>query len=178
METEVNKKELFVYLNKYMKDDPNDMNQFFDWLLEDYYLLFLNDSLQEIKYEFELENYISFLKKAIYLRFNAIINEEENDPIRFFSMKILWLESNKEYIEKLLDIYQKLSINEENLLTKIDKIIDSQEIQYEISDRSPQFTEEYNSSFFLLNESLLKISINNYEMYKKIMPKDFLILMN
>ena len=172
LESEIMSKDLFKFLNQLDKENySEDLNQFYDWLLNDYFLLFLSDSLQDIKYDFHLlENYKKFLKKCIKLRFNIL---EKNDFINSFAKKILWLESNKGYIDILIDIYKKLSINENNLILKIDKIIDSQEIQYEKSERCPYFTEEFNAPFFFLNESLLKISISDYEIYKKIKPKDF-----
>ena len=169
--SEINKKDIFNYLNNLDKEYSNDLNQFYEWLLDDYFLLYLSDCLQDIKNEFsQMENYKQFLKKCISLRFN---NQFDDDPLLSFAKKILWLESNIVYISALLDIYKRLSINEENLLLKIDEIIDSQAIQYERSDRCPQFTEEFNSAFFFLTESLLKISITNNEMYIKIKPKDF-----
>ena len=172
LETEINKTEVFSCLNKLGNDYPNDCKQFYEWLLEDYFMLYLSDTFENIKNEFwKLDKYKNFLRKMVFLRFNI----SGNDYIQCtsFAKKILWLESNKDYIDIILDIYKKLLINEENLLSKIDYIIEHQEIQYEISERSLQLTEEYNSAFFLIMESLLKIIISDYEMYQKIKEKDF-----
>ena len=117
-------------------------------VLDDYYLLFLSDTLQNIKNSFDnLEDYKKILKKMIYLRFS---NEEKeiNDIVKSLSMKMVWLESNSEYISILLNMYQALSLQEKNLFNKIEKIIDNNEIKYEVSERSPHFTEEVNSAFF------------------------------
>ena len=169
LETEFIGKDLFKFLNKIDEKYLNDLKQFAELLLDDYLLLFLSDSSQDIKNDYyQLDNYKEFLKKCIDLRLG---NSIENDPIETFCMKILWLESNKTYIDILLDIYKKLLINEEDLFSKIKDILNNNEIIYEI-DRSPEFTEEFNSPFFFMIESLLKITISDYEMYKKIKQKD------
>ena len=179
LEDEIIKKDLFLVLNNMVEEYPNDANQFYEWLLEDYYLLYLSDTFQDNNDGFnKMEDSKNFLRKMIFLRFNtgAVVNDFE--PINSFSQKILWLESNKEYIDILLDIYQKLSVNENDLLKKIENIIDNQEIKYEISERCLKLTEEFNLAFFLLIESLLKISVSDYEIYKKIKPQDFPKFMN
>ena len=174
LEDEINKKDLFIILNNVAAEYPEDSKQFYEWLIEDYYLLFLSDSFQDKSYGFDqLENTEKFLKKAIFLRFNSGEDINDIEPINQFSKKMLWLEANKEYINILMDIYLKLSVNGNDLLIKIDNIIENQEIQYEVSERCPKLSEEFNLAFFLLTESLLKISISDYEIYNKIKPQDF-----
>ena len=106
-------KDLFKFLNQLDKENKEiyskELKQFYDLLLNDYYLLFLSDSSLDIKNDFyQLDNYKQFLKICIKLRFNIL---EDNEFINNFAKKILWLESNKGYIDILLDIYKKLSTN-------------------------------------------------------------------
>ena len=63
------------------------------------------------------------------LRFNTGNEGEEIDYIKSFVRKILWLESNKEYISILLNIYKELSTQEKYLYRKIETIIDNKEFQ-------------------------------------------------
>ena len=179
METEIIKNELFQKLIECGKENPEDNRQFYEWLLEDYYLLFLSDTLTNLKKSFNnLEEYKNFLKKMVFLRFNAGKEVEEVDPLKSFAMKIVWLESNSQYISILLKIYQKISVHEKNLLNKIDKIIDNHEINYEISERSPKHTEEINSSFFFMMESLLKIITTDFEIYNNLKDEEFYDFIN
>ena len=105
LKTEFIGKDLFKFLGVLDENYSNDLNEFYELLLNDYLILFLFDSSQDIKNDFQqLENSKEFIKKCINLRFNKMI---ENAPIENFSMKILWLESNKIYIDILLDIYQR-----------------------------------------------------------------------
>ena len=179
METEINKKELFQKLIDYGKDYMEDSRQFFQWLLNDYYLLFLSETLQDIKNSFnDLEDYKNLLEKMIFLRFNLVEEGDEVDPIKLLAMKIVWLESNSEYISILINIYQKISLHEKNLFRKIDNIINNKEIKYEISDRCPPHTEEINSPFFYILESLLKIITTDVEIYINLKGQEFYDFIN
>ena len=179
METEINKNEIFQLLNEIGKKFPEDSKIFYNWLLDDYYLLFLSDTLQDIQNAFgSLENYKKILNKMVDLRFNVAAENENIEPLSSLAMKMVWLESNSQYVSILLNIYQKISIHEKNLFNKIEKIIDNKEIQYEISDRSPHFTEEVNSSFFNIMESLLKIITSDYEIYQNLKKQDFYDFIN
>ena len=175
METEINKSELFQKL-KECKASSEDIKKFFGWLLDDYYLLFLSNILQIKKSFNDIEDYKNILKKMVNIRFGD--GMEGNDPIKDLAKIMIWLESNNQFISIILDIYQKLSIQEKNLFNKIEKIIDNKEVQYEISKRSPQFTEQVNSSFFLIIESLLKIITSDYDIYKNLKNEEFYDFIN
>ena len=181
METEINKNELFQILNECGKEYPEDSKQFYEWLLDDYYLIFLSDTLQNIKNSFiEIEDYIKILKKMIFFRFNLGNEVEEIDPVRNLAKKMVWLESNSQYISILLNMYSKISskINEKNLFNKIEEIIEKKEVQYEISNRSPQHTEEVNLPFFNIMESLLKIITSDFDIYRNLKKQDFYDFVN
>ena len=179
LETEIIKNELFMKLIESANEHQGDSLKFYEFLINDYYLLFLSDSLIDINnlYENNLFDYISILKKMIYLRFNTGNEGEEVDPIKSFARKILWLESNNEYISILLNIYRKLSSQEQYLYNKIESIIEKQEIKYD-TKRSPPHTEEINAPFFYILESLLRIIITDYDIYKTLRPEKFYDFIN
>ena len=173
METEINKNELFQQLNEFGKKYPEDCKNFYELLLDDYYLIFLSDTLQNIKISYNnLQDYKNIIKKMINLRFSEE-EKEMNDNIKSLSMKMVWLESNSEYISILLNMYQLLSLQVYDLFNKIEKIIDNKEVKYEVSKRSPHFTEEVNSSFFNIMESLLKIITSDFEIYENLDNQEF-----
>ena len=181
LETEIIKNELFMKLIESANEHQDDSLQFYELLINDYYLLFLSDSLNDINELYENNNlidYISLLKKMIYIRFNTGNEGEEVDPIKSFARKMLWLESNNEYISIILNIYRKLSSQEKYLCNKIEGIIEKKEIKYEISQRSPAHTEEINAPFFFILESLLKIIITDYEIYETLKPENFYDFIN
>jgi hypothetical protein len=91
---------------------------------------------------------------------------------------MIWLESNRQYISIILNIYQKISNSEKDLYSKIEKIIANKDIQYEISNRSPPYTEEINSPFFYVLESLLKIITSDFELYERLKNQDFYDFIN
>jgi hypothetical protein len=108
METEINKNELFLMLKKCEKENLNDSNQFYNYLLDDYYLIFLSEN--SIKSLDNLEEYKNLLKKMVNLRFNYEKGIDEGDPIKSLAKKMVWLESYSEYISIILNIYQKISV--------------------------------------------------------------------
>ena len=171
METEINKNELFQMLKKCEKENLNDSNQFYNYLLDDYYLIFLSENL--IKSLDNLEEYKSLLKKMVNLRFNYEKGIDEGDPIKSLAKKMVWLESYSEYISIILNIYQKISVYEKNIFQKIETIIDNNEIEYEISERSPHFTKEINIPFFYIMESLLKTITKESDIYQNLKDQEF-----
>ena len=54
METEINKNELFQKIIDFGKEFQEDYRQFFEWVLDDYYLLFLS----------EIEKAVTFLSDS------------------------------------------------------------------------------------------------------------------
>ena len=164
LETEINKNELFLQLIECGKDYQENNRQFYEWLTNDYYLLYLSDTLPDIKNSFkELEDYKNLLKIMSNLRFDSEDGAEELDPIKSLAMKMVWLESNNEYISILLSIYQKIALYKKNLFKTIDSILEKKEIVYEISDRSPEHAKNINFPFFFIMESLLKIITTDFD---------------
>ena len=175
VDIEINRNEIFKILNELQSKNPEDSNQFFEFLLDDYYLIFLSQIIPNFKECHRgLEDYILILKKMIYLRFNDDIEIEETSPLKSFSKKILWLESYSEHISSILNIYQNILAYEKDLFNKIEKMINDEVVSYEVSERSPEFSKKVNSPFFYILEPLLKIIISNIDLYKKLEKQDFL----
>ena len=176
MEIEINKNELLQKLIEYGKDYPDDNRQLFNWLTDDYYLLYLSHIFPDIKNSFnDLEDYKKILKKMLQLRFDSENVAEE--PIKALAMKMVWLESYNEYISIILNIYQKISKHFKDLYNKIENIIENKEIIFEISKRSPKHVEKINSPFFYIMESLLKIIITDFD-FKILKDDDFINFIN
>ena len=134
--------------------------------------------MQDIKDSYnELDDYKNILNKMIQLRFNLDNQEEELNQIKFLAKKMVWLESNSEYIAILLNIYQKLSHNIKNLYNKIDKIISGGEIKMEISERSPEWAKEINAPFFYIMDSLLKVITSDFD-FKSLKEQEFYDFIN
>ena len=172
VETELQNNEQLQNLEKYRKDNINDYTQFYDSFLDDYYLIFLSELIPDVKYCYNyLGDYINIIKKMVNLRFENdidISDDLEIQPKKIISKKILWLESYSQYISVIINIYHEILFYEEDLFNKIDKIIEDKDIQYEISKRSIKGAEKYNSPFFYILESLLKIINSDFDLYKKI----------
>ena len=178
METELKKNEIFQKLIDFGKEYQEDNRKFYELLLDDYYLLFLSDIIQDIKNSFDnLDNYKNILKKMVYLRFNSGDDVEEVDQVKSFAMKIVWFESNSEYISIILNIYKKILDYDKNLFKKINDIIEGEKIKYEISNRAPSYTKEINAPFFFTMESILKIIITDFD-FKKLKEQEFYDFMN
>ena len=136
VEIEIKKHEILQTLEELKQSNPEDYNQIYDLLLQDYYLIFLSEIIPNIKNRYnELGDYINILSKMIKLRFENEINILEDiniQPIEIFSKEILWLEAYSRFIAIILNIYQDLLEYKKDLYNEIDKKIEEKEIQYEI----------------------------------------------
>ena len=182
VEIEIKSNELLKNLEEYGKANIEDYNQFYELLLEDYYLIFLSELIPNFNNCFNnLEDYIKLLNKIVNLRFENDINiaeEIDKKPEEIFSKKIIWCESYYQEITTILDIYQKILTYETDLYNRIDKIIENKEIQYEISARSLKQSEKINVPFFFILESLLRIINSDFEIYEKIEKQKFYDFIN
>ena len=112
VEIEIKKNEILQTFEELKQSNPEDYNQIYELLLEDYYLMFLTEIIPNIKNCYnELGDYINILKKMINLRFENDINILQDiniQPIEIFSKKILWLEAYSRYISIIFNIFQDL----------------------------------------------------------------------
>ena len=184
VETEIKNHEIIQNLDKIGKESIADYNQFYEFLLDDYFLIFLHEIIPGFKNCYSnLKDFINILKKMINIRFENEIQIEpdiQTNQIELFSRKILWVESYSQYISIILNSYQKILPFEQDLFNKMDKIIENKNIEYEISSRSPKHIEKFNLPFFYILESLLQIIDSDFKLYEKIEKQkliDFIILL-
>ena len=98
------------------------------------------------------------------------INIKNKNKLKEIANTINWIECYKEEIIIILKIYEKLDLKINNLYELIKDIINGNKnnIKYENSDRSPQYTAIVNEVIFLGIDSLLKILISNEKLFKDI----------
>ena len=139
--------------------------------------LILNDYIS-----FYLEKYLGIYSKSFYniisllldIRFsdekNIIINNQEN-PINIVLIKIMWIESNSNYIESILKAFEfgKVIYNDKegsNFYQKIFNTIIDQEnpIKYIVNKNRAEHMKEINECFYLFLAGLcLSIANNNLD---------------
>ena len=146
------------------------LNLFFD----DYLHIFLSNNFELSNLEIYSSNLITnfkvLIKYLIKIRFNDYDEKIKADELmKKISRNILWIEANSKYIKLTLMIYQKLSFIQ-LITSKMEDIIKNKEIKYEFgTKRSPIETKLVNECFFLINESMLKIILNENNLYNKVM---------
>ena len=102
--------------------------------------------------------------KKIYKKENA--NEEEKDMISKLGKMILFTESYAEDIASLVEMFLELNSKIDKLYEKIEEIIEQKQIQYETSERNPEYTMLINETFFLAMDSILRVIISNDTIYE------------
>ena len=144
--------------NKY----PDDIQEFYNLLIDDYYLLFLTENLKDIKDEYKkINDYKSLLKLMINSRFTLNPSNQDIENIEYISKQIVWMESNNQYISILLNIFQAISLYKNNLFTKINEMIQAREITFHENEEINQHhILEIKAPFYYINEALLRISFD------------------
>ena len=108
-----------------------------------------------------MKSYSKAIELLLNLRFseeNKIIKDNASNPINIIIIKIVWLESNINYIEKILKAFEisKDIINDNDGIQLNQMIYDSiydkeRPIQYIVNEeRNPEFKRELNECFYIL----------------------------
>ena len=178
-EIEILKNKIFGVLIGLDKEYQKDAHEFYDLLMNDYFLIFLSENFPDInELNINIEEYKNILKLMLHERFDKGDEGEETDPIKATSKKIVWMESYSQYISILLNIYRKLSVYEKNLFNKMDRLINDREIILEEDDnRNPHHTIELKAPFYYVTEALLRISID-IELFRKLQGQEFYDFIN
>ena len=159
----------------FTQDDKN----FKEILFNDY----LNFYLIELTNKFSISidektNPINFLNLILQLKFNILCDDNISEESEFkfkekyiesldefdlekFAEIFLFLESYKNDIIYLIEMYCLLNSKIDNLYTTIKDIIEAKEITTEISNRNPYYKKRVNEIFFIILESLLKSVYKN-----------------
>ena len=100
------------------------------------------------------------------LKNNYTIQKNENDDLKVLLIKILWIESNYDYITNIIKIYWILSslfqnIEKNNLFKEINEYISKNDIRYITQEkRNPEHTKEVNECFYIILASICQCITN------------------
>ena len=132
-----------------------------DLILKDYITYYL-DKYNGNNYRSNINN--KLIELLLKLRFNVhknqIIKNNKNDPIKILLIKIMWIESNVNYILSILKVffYAKGFFNDEyDLYNMIEKIIYDKTINIKYitnENKNPEYTKEVNECFYIILASL------------------------
>ena len=188
---------MFVELDKNniiseVAKDEFEKNEFFDLLLEDFYILFIdknlnkkkenidnnnNDAENDIKNQLDYNSIKKFLKLITKKRLESNDIFKEDNLIKSTASTINWIESYENDISNILEMFSKLNIIIDNLYDQIEQIINKEQIKYEVSKRSKEYKSIVNKPLFYAMESILKVTskekiyidlINNQEKFWKL----------
>ncbi len=149
-----------------------------DLILKDYITFYLEKSIGT--YSKSFWKLIDLLLSLRFSEENEIIKDNKNNEINIIILKIIWIESNRNYIESILKSFEisKDIMNYKNgiELNQIiyDLIYDTESpIKYIVDkERNPEFTREVNECFYILlgglclsiteNIKLVEVTIKDY----------------
>ena len=174
-------------LVKIINDNQNDSKQIYDLIMDDYYTIFFDeilknnnkniniikngkkdDKINQVEKIYSIDNYKKILNLMVKLKINTIekyIKEKKKDIIDKLSEAINWVESYKEEIMSISQIYLKLNLKINDIYEMIEDIIKNKEIKYEISPRNPEYTFIVNEVFFISLDSILRVITSKDEIY-------------
>ena len=177
------------YINYFININKENINETLEELLDvESNSSFENDD-EEIKEEVikeEGEELIDFYTKIIkqivdlkYKEDTKIIEQNKDNELNKFLIKIIWLNANKSYILTIIKLFRevrnKIYGNKKSyiLLEQIDNLICNKKIKY-ITDenRNPEHTREVNECFCIIM-SALYLSITDLERIKIYDPKNY-----
>ena len=158
---EFNKKENELLSSLY--DHLSDSDKFFFenvgkidtvLVLKDYISFYLD------KYDLQNEENNNLIELLLNLRYspkkNKIIKEYETEPIKIILMKIIWMETNSNYILNILKIYsytEKIFYDKNKVFGIINNMLNDEDknIKYIINEtRNPEYTKEVNECYYIL----------------------------
>ena len=137
---------------------------------EDYFIYFICKYLERknIKYEIN-EKILSFFKLIIKMKLSDLNNHqyEFNYSQEEFIKIILFTQGYKEDIKSLFDIFVEMQKYCNNIEELMIKVLEKNEIKFEISPRNPKYRKIVNITFFNILESLTRaILLSSAELYK------------
>jgi hypothetical protein len=165
-------KELLNEVEEFINNDQKYSNLIdnipSDLLLEDYITFYID---KYFKKDNEFENFFKNNNKVIELLLNKRFSEEMMNPLIAFNetniilLKIIWIESNKNYIKNILEIFYQaiIIIPDDNLLYQIieDTIEDKNNPIIYVLDKNIEHRKEINQSYYILLSSICLSLISN-----------------
>ena len=193
----INKEESLKNISSVIQNNDEEEKELYNLLINDYYSFFIINNInkainkkennEEDRDNFILlidnfDNNIKYLKLMFEKRKKLIKNllGEKNIPnnnLHLLATMINWIESYSEEITILQQIFLKLNMKIPELYEQIEKIINSEQIKYEISERNPEYFSIVNKIFFLSLDSILRIITSKAEIYELPLD-DFFDLIN
>ena len=147
--------------NKFVKEFINKIQH--NILINDYITFFL------AKYDLDILNYKNssnnlckqeLLNLILDIRFDEkkrIVEKYKNDSVKLFLIKINWIESNRDYIIKILNIYDILSniFNKNEFIKIIKESLNKEKLRYITNEKkNPDITIEVNECFYKILASI------------------------
>jgi len=168
-------------------DNEEEKDKLYDLIINDYYTFFLSTNLNQKNQKNDeneeekiliidnIDNNKRFLNLMVNLRNTKIQqclnnNDENKDIILKLATNINWIENYSDDIILLQQMFLKLNMKIPELNEQIENIIKNKEIQYEISERNPEYTSIVNEPFFLSLDSILRVITSKTEIYE--LPPD------
>ena len=166
-------------INEIINNNKDNNDKLYNLIINDYYTIFINNIFkgnknENMKHQKLLntnDNNKKFLNLMVDLR-NKIIsfhlkeNEEEKDVIVKVAKAINWIESYKEEVDIIQQIFSKLNLMIPDLNEQVEKIIKEKQIKYEITPRNPEYTSIVNEVFFLSLDSILRVITSKEQVYE------------
>ena len=146
--------------DEYIFDIINDVSHHL--ILKDYIINYYlkNTKYNDIFHKNDSLNY-ELVNILLNLRFGEdtlIIKNNKTEPLKIIILKIIWMESNKNYISKINDIFnyaRNIFNNEIKLIDKIKSGIKNEEIQYVTDDEKfTEYSKEVNECYYKVLVSL------------------------
>ena len=144
--------------DKFIIDIMNKISP--DLILKDYITYYLDIYVYEYKSDINNQLIELLLKLRFNEEKNQIIRNNKNDLIKILLIKIIWIESNVNYILSILKVFQyaKDLYKDGNILyNKMEEIIynESKSLKYITNEkRNPKHTKEVNECFYIILASL------------------------
>ena len=191
---EIESQEILNIIAKEYDNNIEEINKFYDLLLNDYYTLFINnifnksnnnqennqgnnndnnnnnnednnnENAEKKIYDLtEIEEIKKMLKLLVELKIKY--SPKEEDFIKQIGSTINWVEVYTVEITSILKMYITLNKIVKNLYEQIRKIIDKDQVKFEISERNPEHRSLVNKAFFIALESLLRVITSNEKIY-------------
>ena len=147
--------------------DKNEISQ--KLFLNDYIKFFLDSNISEDKY---FKSCSKIIKLLLKLRFssekNQIIKKNESEPINILLIKLLWIESNVNYIKNILEVFNHAKNPQDSdgyIIYKMTKNLIKDKnicIKYIVNPtRNPEHTTEVNECFYILLAGLILCITSN-----------------
>ena len=168
------------YLNRVIEAKTDDENylEFTEVFLSDYITYYLVKLYKDCTYEFEI-NDIShkLILLLLDLKFKKLSEEEKfNLPLQNNVLKILWIESNANYIKEIIDLYNIIAeniVNDEKesdiLFKNILTYISENKIKYEPIEKQ---LIKINSPYYIIIIALFKCMIDKKSIEKASLKED------